>query len=513
MDSGLDRDRDDNMTTVDAPARPGHAQPVDASPYGYDHELRADVRWRLGRAIGHMEQFLQREDACRQGAPDPTWALGARLAVEARSLLTGALGCDEPTVRESTLRTAYRLTGALAGLAAWTAPATQESRALNSFPLAAARDVVAYARYGCPDIAAQELAYASMLGFDAVKARLLLTSSGMAAYALIENFLLRDVLAPGDRVLLHPGVYFETQLQVTALKFLEVTTAAGGGRADMLRSIAALEPKVVFVDPLTNTMEFRAIDMLRLLDEADRVCGSETWFVIDGTLLSGGFDPFAGEPRRHVRVLYYESGCKYLQFGMDLGPAGVVVVDTARAERLLQLRRGTGAIASEALVLPRASRAAYLEYLCLQTQCAVAVAAAVNGFAGGGGDGGAGRRIIEAVHPSLAAHPDRAEVGDYPHRGGVLVFRFANDRFNRRAPLEAFIDALMVRAVVEEVPLTAGVSFGFRVARIGAAWASHDADRAFLRLSAGVDTQRAADLGRLIAGCAAEFAAADAGPA
>ena len=230
MDSGLDRDRDDIAAPIDVPARPRDAQTLDAMPCGYDVELRADVRRRLGRAIGHMEQFLQREDACRQGAPDPTWALGARLAVEARNLLTGALGPDEPAVCESTLRSAYRLTAALANLAAWTAPATQESRALNSFPLAAARDLVAYARYGCPDISAQEFAYASMLGFDEVNARLLLTSSGMAAYALIENFLLRDVLNPGDRVLLHPGVYFETQQQVRALKFLEVSTAGGGAR-------------------------------------------------------------------------------------------------------------------------------------------------------------------------------------------------------------------------------------------------------------------------------------------
>jgi cystathionine gamma-synthase len=477
---------------------------MDSVVQSYDRELQADAGQRLSCAILDLERFLRREECCRQGHEDPTWRLGHRLAEDARGLLRVAFGGGAATVCESTLRSAYRLSGALANLAAWTAPATHESCALNSFPVAAPRDVVAYARYGCPDIAAQELAYASMLGFDAVHARLLLTSSGMAAYALIENFLLRDVAAPGDRVLLHPGVYFETQLQLKSLKCLEITTARGGARTDMLQAIAALQPKIVFVDPLTNSIDFRAIDMVRLLDEADRLCEGETWFVVDGTLLSGAFDPFAARHRRHVRILYYESGCKYLQFGMDLGPAGVVVVETRLAERLLQLRRGTGAIASAALVLPRASRNAYLDYLCAQTACALAVANAVNACAGGDG-----RRLIQPAHPLLAAHPDCAEVQAYRHLGGVLVFRFTRDSLNRRRPLDAFIDALMAKALIRELPLTAGVSFGFRVPRIGAAWSSYDADRAFLRLSAGVDLPHAAELGRLIGECAQEFVAAD----
>jgi cystathionine gamma-synthase len=474
----------------------------------YDGELAADARLRLRRAMGLMERFLRREECRHWGGTHPTRILGHGLTEHAGGLLDGALDAGRPTVCESTLRTAYRLAGALGSLAAWTAPATQESCALNSFPAAPSRDVVAYARYGCPEICDQELAYASMLGFDPGNARLLLTSSGMAAYALIENFLLRDVLSPRDRVLLHPGVYFETRQQVKSLHFLDVHTAGGGGRVDMLNEIVRTRPRVVFVDPLANAMDYRAIDMLRLLDEADPICEPDTWFVIDGTLLSGALDPFAARDRRNIRVLYYESACKYLQFGMDLGPAGVVVVENGLADRFLHLRRGIGAIASESLVLPRASRAAYLDYLRAQTACGLTTAAEVNAFAGR-----AGRECIQAAHPRLPDHPDCAEVDSYAHLGGVLMFKFADPGFNRRKPLEAFIDALMVKAVHEDMPLTSGVSFGFRVPRIGAAWSSYDEDEAFLRLSAGIDLRRAADLGRLIGQCAQEFAAAHTGSA
>jgi cystathionine beta-lyase/cystathionine gamma-synthase len=482
---------------------PGLGDDSDAGVARYDRELLADAGGRLNRAIVLMERFLSREECRHWGDTHPTWVLSHSLAEHGRSLLRGALAAERATVCESALRSAYRLTGALGSLAAWTAPATQESSALNSFPAAASRDAVAYARYGCPEICAQEIAYASMLGFDPDQIRMVLTSSGMAAFSLIENFLLRDVVRPHDRLLLHPGIYFETRQQLQSLPFLKVHTVQGGDRADMLEAIAEIRPRVVFVDPLTNSMDYRAIDMLRLLDEADRICESETWFVIDGTLLSGGCNPFAARNRRNIRVLYYESGCKYLQFGMDLGPAGVVVVDGFLAERFLELRRGIGAITSEALVLPRASRAAYLDYLCAQTTCAVAVAEAVNALPPHGG-----RLPIEAVHPRLPQHPDYYEAAAYPHLGGVLMFKFRDAELNRRKPLEAFIDAVMREAVRADLPLTTGVSFGFRVPRIGAAWSSYDADHAFLRLSAGIDPSRAAQLGRLIGNCAQEFAPA-----
>jgi len=486
------RARDADFSIVEGPVGP------------LDGELRADAVRRLERAIMRMHGFLGREETRQRGDADPTRLLGFILADEARRLLRDALSADSTHTDESTLRTAYRLIGTLANLAAWSAPASQESCALHSFPYAAARDTVAYARYGCPETTAQELIYANLLGFDPDQSRLLLTSSGMAAYSLIENFLLREVLGPGDRVLVHPSIYFETQEQLRALRFLDIRTAPGTSREALLAAVALQQPKLVFVDPLTNSAELHVIDIPRLLSDAARVCTRETWFVVDGTLLSGGFDPFAPPRSPNVRVLYYESGCKYLQFGMDLGPSGVVVVETALAERFERLRRGIGAIAAEPMILPRVSRSGYLAYLQAQTASAEAVARAVNAYAED-----AGEQVLLPVFPGLREHPDHAEAARYPHLGGVLAFRFRDERFNRRAALEDFIDALIAKARSAKLALTAGVSFGFRVPRIGAAWSSYDENRAFLRLSAGVRPGAADRLGRLIACVAAEAVAPD----
>jgi hypothetical protein len=76
---------------------------------------------------------------------------------------------------------------------------------------------------------------------------------------------------------------------------------------------------------------------------------------------------------------------------------------------------------------------------------------------------------------------------------------------NCRKPLELFIDQLMSQARLRGVALTAGVSFGFRVPRVGAAWVSFDGDEAFLRLSAGVSLPAARRLGELLVDCAQGF--------
>jgi len=74
--------------------------------------------------------------------------------------------------------------------------------------------------------------------------------------------------------------------------------------------------------------------------------------------------------------------------------------------------------------------------------------------------------------------------------------------------LESFIDVVMHAARAAQLPLTTGVSFGFRIPRISAAWSDYNPGAAFLRLSAGVCPDRAAQLGVLIARCASEFTAA-----
>jgi len=114
--------------------------------------------------------------------------------------------------------------------------------------------------------------------------------------------------------------------------------------------------------------------------------------------------------------LYYESGCKYLQLGGRPGPAGVVAVESALADRFEHWRRGIGAVAADLLVLPRVSRGAYVDFLRQQTACARTIAEAVQ-------QGVRGRApVIACSFPAEPDHPDFEEAGPYEHLGACSPF-------------------------------------------------------------------------------------------
>lgn len=69
-----------------------------------------------------------------------------------------------------------------------------------------------------------ELRYLEALGFGKYPVELLLTSSGMAAYQVIESFPLRAI-SLDDSILLPPYIYFEASEQLEALKFLNISRA------------------------------------------------------------------------------------------------------------------------------------------------------------------------------------------------------------------------------------------------------------------------------------------------
>jgi hypothetical protein len=117
------------------------------------------------------------------------------------------------------------------------------------------------------------------------------------------------------------------------------------------------------------------------------------------------------------------------------------------------------------------------------------------------------KSVIECLFPSEASHPDYSEAQRYSHLGGIVVFRFLEDRLNRCRPLERFIDKVLATARLQHLPLTVGVSFGFRIPRISVACFGDASDGACLRVSAGVSREYAARLGSLIVQCAREFQA------
>ncbi|HKN98026.1 MAG TPA: hypothetical protein VJX10_12975, partial [Pseudonocardiaceae bacterium] len=180
------------------------------------------------------------------------------------------------------------------------------------------------------------------------------TSTGEAASTLVEGFLLRERLRPGDTVLLTPHTAPAATAQWRSLSFLDVVTADG---PDVLGAVARHRPRCVFTGPLGTTAEQRMTDLPALLAGIDT--GPVT-VVVDGSALSAAVPnlPHTGD---HVEVLYLERG-PALQLGVDAGVAGVVVHPASVRDVFGRQRRQAGLAPhrTAAELFPRYDRDFYL---------------------------------------------------------------------------------------------------------------------------------------------------------
>ncbi|WP_437476419.1 pyridoxal-phosphate dependent enzyme [Sorangium sp. So ce1014] len=382
--------------------------------------------------------------------------------------------------RERLERLGYQMSAFLSTAASWQSPTYAQSLIAGFTRTSSQRSSsVNYSRYHSSVVVECERRMLEALGLDGERASLMLCSSGMVAYSLLESYLARDVVHPGDRVLLPPYIYFESEEQLAGLPAVEIVRL-GDTRADtIVEFVRQHRPRVLFLDPLANIAGLPLTSVGAVLLALARAETGPLHVVIDGTMLSGAFDPFAFvPPDSEITVLYYESASKYLQLGLDLTLAGLIAVPVSLRPRFARLRRNTGAILYEegAARLPRYDRATFLARMRRMTRNALLIAGVIEQFAG---------RVVTPVFPGLSSHPDHDLCSEYAHLGGVMTFDFRDSGFNGQDLLNAFIERAIIAAQRNRVPLTRGVSFGFSAPRISAASAMAEGQPPFLRLSVG----------------------------
>ncbi|KAF8247184.1 tryptophan synthase beta subunit-like PLP-dependent enzyme [Wilcoxina mikolae CBS 423.85] len=149
---------------------------------------------------------------------------------------------------------------------------------------------VNYARYGSADLRHMELDLIETFGLGKQQIELLLTSSGMAAYQLIENYLIRH-LAPNETIVLPPYIYFEALEQLQSLKHIPIQHSQTFSAQDIVATAERHNARAVFVDPIANIVGLPTTDK-RLF--AQLVCSRSQWadriVIIDGTLASGALN-------------------------------------------------------------------------------------------------------------------------------------------------------------------------------------------------------------------------------
>lgn len=353
---------------------------------------------------------------------------------------------------------------------------------------------VNYNRYESNQLATVEKVLAEILGLNMEESALFATSSGMAAYSLLESYLIRHVLKAGDKIYIPSYIYFETEEQVEKLPHVKIIRTETHDTNTIAANILRERPRVVFIDPLTNTVELRMTDIEGVLKSiADKIT-DDVWFVIDGTMISGQLDiEVLSSINSHIKILYYDSCSKYLQLGLDIAMGGLVVVPVQLQSFFERLRRNTGTIMydSAANIFPIYNRSVHQTRMKRFSRNARLVGELVES------DSDLKSKITPNF-PGLEVHPDHPISKTFESVGGLITFSFIDPYLNQRDSLNSFIETALAVAKKHKISLTKGVSFGFSIPRISAATAMAENSPPFLRLSVGdrsyVETEKLAEV-------------------
>lgn len=363
---------------------------------------------------------------------------------------------------------------------AWCSASSSQSKRIMFFtPAENNENAVNYDRYGSLLLKEREFALQQSLGFDVEKTDLLLTSSGQAAYTVIESFLIRNLLSEKPTIVSSPYIYFENLEQIQALKNINFIVSESWKLEDLIELVEKNCAEVLFIDPLANLGTLHVTDFKKLAKLLEKHDWSNKWLVVDGTMVSGGINLFEifNKPN-HPHILYFESGSKYLQLGLDLQMAGIIVAEKKYSAELNTHRRNTGTVMYQTGLtkFPKYNRKQYLSRMLRLTKNAEILYNSLETL-------NKDKKRLALTFPT-----NWRELG-WSHGGGIVAVTFTEQGLNNRPCLDYLIDLIIEECKKENVAFTKGVSFGFSAIRLSAASAMAQGRPPFLRFSIGEETE------------------------
>ena len=358
-------------------------------------------------------------------------------------------------------------------------PAYDQSRTLWWFdPSYHRSDGLNYDRYGAPDVKEYEARYlkALAIGDEKLPLKLLLTSSGVAAFTVINQFIMNKIAQAGDNIVISPYLYFECFDQLRPVNHVRIINATSFDAEEIIATAERHNAKAVYLDPMANTIGLETTDIRKF---AQLLEGREGWanryVVIDGTLISGGmplYDWF-NKPG-YPKVIYYESAHKYIQMGMDIVMLGFIVYPEELHESLGLIRQVTGTTlyTRQANVLPQIDHTIHLSRMHWLTTNAEKL-----------------YHILDQQCSSIAGinFPTHWRKMGWSHGGNVVTIKLFGDGMNKRPSLDMFTDFVLRAAEEENVAMTKGGGLGFSVTRIWPSTPFIGDEDPYIRISVGVD--------------------------
>lgn len=337
--------------------------------------------------------------------------------------------------------------------------------------------IVNYDRWESFMISAMEEELAELYQLDE-QWGLLLTSSGMAAYATIHNYITRH-LSRGDNILIPVPIYHEAEALLNSIPEVQLTRL---GNTDPDTIVASITPrtKVIGLTPITNDEALRFTDIDRLMQKISSI-NQDIFVVVDGTMSGGLIRPEKFiNANSQTKLLYFESGNKYQQFE-DTGMKGIIIAPKFLEKELASIRRVLGTILYDqvAISLPQSiSREEHSLKMRRFARNALLLSDRIN-------NDPQLQALCKVNYPFNSSHPDVESARRYSleQLGGVVMFSFCNDLFYNQERLEQLIQNLINKCQENNVPLSKGDSYGFSIPRLHLGGSR--TSRPFLRLCVG----------------------------
>lgn len=370
-------------------------------------------------------------------------------------------------------------------------PGYDQSRTLWWFdPAYHQADGLNYDRYGATDVAKFEAQLLKALGMGASRTplRLMLTSSGVAAFTVLNQYVMNKVLKGGDTIVLSPYLYFESFDHLRTLSHVRVVNSETFDAEDIIATAERHNAKVVYLDPMANTLGLETTDLRRFAQLVEGRPGwSDRYLLMDGTLISGGlplYDWF--NTPSHPKLLYYESAHKYIQMGMDIVMCGLLVYPEELHTDLGLIRQitGTTLYSRQANVLPSIDATVHQSRMHWLTSNAERL-----------------YHILDKQCSTIAGftYPLHWRKMGWGHGGNVVTIRlFGDEDINKRPSLDRFIELVLRAGEEEEVGMTKGGGLGFSATRIWPSTPFIRDEGPYIRISVGIDPDEVEPAARAI---------------
>jgi len=313
----------------------------------------------------------------------------------------------------------------------------------------------------------------------------LATSSGMAAFATILNFLILEHKATRP-VLMGKASWFQNRLLIKPAfgdNIIELDETDTDG---IITAIKAHSPSIIFIDSLTNSPEVAIPNLPHIIEYLIKNSKRETYLVIDNTGLSVVFQPFKmlfGK-RSKVRCIVFESLNKYHQFGLDRVTGGMITSYGGDTAKIFDYRvhSGTNIPDSSAASIPTPNRRILISRLKRHQKNTRILAQGLNDWI----DAHPSALFAKIVFPGLPGHPSYPWSNRLPFTGCYFAVQFKKP-YQTIKTYKRFVATVMESSAKHHINMVAGSTFGLNQTRIYLTALRSKPSTPFVRIAVGTE--------------------------